>query len=129
MLGNTVGVNLLCYLGRVTKKTYTDNSNTGTLVKSATVDYEYDMFGNVYKLKDGFSGVTSQYSYDLIGRITQVKKSDNTFKSIGYDAFDRVNSYSTRILNKTVHSSALYGNIGEIKSFTNTIGDRADAIS
>jgi len=113
----------------VLTKTYTDNGNTGTLVKSATVDYEYDVFGNIYKLRDGFSNKTSYYSYDLIGRITRVSKSDDTWKYYNYDTTDRISGYTTYILDKSVNSAFTYGELGEVSGVANTIANRTDSIS
>jgi len=114
---------------RVIKKTYTDNGNSGDTSETADVSYEYDVFGNIYKLRDGFSNLTSYYNYDLIGRITRVSKSDDTWKYYNYDTTDRISGYTTYILDKSVNSAFTYGELGEVSGVANTIANRADSIS
>ena len=114
---------------RVSEVLYTDKDSVGNISGSKTVKYEYDMFGNVYKLTDGFSGNVTTYNYDLLGRATRISKTDGLSRSITYDAFDRINGYTLSVLGKNIQSSVAYGDFGQVNSFTNTIGDRADTIS
>ena len=113
----------------LTKTVYTDKNTAGTVLGTKTVGYEYDIFGNVYKLTDGFSGNTTTYSYDLLGRPTRINKTGGLNRSITYDAFDRINGFTLSVLGKNISSTVNYGDFGQVNSFTNTIGDRVDTIS
>ena len=114
---------------RLTKAVYTDKNTAGTVLGTKTVGYEYDIFGNVYKLTDGFSGNITTYNYDLLGRITRTNKTSGLSRTVNYDAFDRINGFTLSVLGKNVQSSVVYGEFGQVNSFTNTIGDRVDTIS
>ena len=114
---------------RVIQTVYTDKNTLGTILGSKTVDYEYDLFGNLYRFTDGFTGNITTYNYDLLGRITGINKTGGLNRSITYDAFDRINGFSLSVLGKSIHSSVAYGDFGQVNSFTNTIGDREDKIS
>ena len=114
---------------RLTKTVYTDKNTAGTVLGTKTVGYEYDIFGNVYKLTDGFSGNITTYNYDLLGRITRTNKTSGLSRTVNYDAFDRINGFTLSVLGKNVQSSVVYGEFGQVNSFTNTIGDRVDTIS
>ncbi len=114
---------------RLTKTVYTDKNTQGTTVGTKTVNYEYDIFGNVYRLKDGFTGDITYYNYDLLGRITRINKSGKVSRSVTYDAFDRINGLTLSLMGKNINSSVSYGDFGQVNSFTNTIGERTDTIS
>ena len=114
---------------RLTKTVYTDKNTAGTVLGTKTVGYEYDIFGNVYKLTDGFSGNITTYNYDLLGRITRTNKTSGLSRTVNYDAFDRINGFTLSVLGKNISSAVNYGDFGQVNSFTNTIGDRVDTIS
>lgn len=114
---------------RLTSTVYTDKNNQGTTVGTKTINYEYDIFGNVYRLDDGFTGNTTVYNYDLLGRITKINKAGKISRNVTYDAFDRINGLTLSLMGKNINSSISYGDFGQVNSFSNTIGERIDTLS
>ncbi len=84
------GTNTMQYdlAGRMTRLTHPD---------SFYVDYDYDVTGNVMKIRENGAtsgvGVLASYSYDDLGRRTGLTRGNGTIASYGYDAVSRLSSF------------------------------------
>lgn len=65
-------------LGRVTKEEYFENESE---TASRTVTYEYNETGNLSKMTDSKTGMTTTYSYDPLGRLVSSYETDGTTKN------------------------------------------------
>ncbi len=94
-------------------KTYTyDNQDriisesiNGTEIRT----YVYDKNGNIAKITDHITNVTTTFRYDLIGRTVEMKTTDGQSMNFIYDKFNRLSHSKLLIDNMAFSSGYIYG--------------------
>ena len=71
--------------------------------------YVYDKSGNIAKITDHITNVTTTFRYDLIGRAVEMKKTNGQSMNFIYDKFNRLSLSKLLINNIAFSSGYIYG--------------------
>jgi YD repeat-containing protein len=85
-------------LGRVTREDYRENGSTAI---SRTVAYTYSEAGNLSKMTDSKTGMTTTYSYDPLGRLVSSYETDGTSKKSSAYSYTYEYEYRSKSPKKT----------------------------